>query len=152
MTKFARILPNGIVAEVCSAAALATHEPILAATFIACPDNVTQNSSRNADNSWTIFVPPPVVTVLPLLTPMTLYLSFTPAERIAIKKSADPMVVEFWATYQLSVQLGTMIDPNLMSVQDGIGYLARPTSAAPPGPGILASSARVTQILSGAPQ
>lgn len=152
MTKFARILPGGIVAEVCSAGALATHEPTLAATFVACPDNVTPNSRQNGDGTWTIFTPTQATSVLPLLTPMTLYLAFTPAERILIKTSVDPMVMEFWATYQLSVTLSAMTDPNLVSVQEGIGYLARPATATPPGPGILGSVDRVTQILAGIPQ
>jgi len=92
------------------------------------------------------------IVVLPLLTPMTLYMAFTPAERIAIKASTDPMVVEFWAMYQLSVQLDKPTDPNLISVQEAMQYLAQPTTATPPGPGILASQERVQQILAGIPQ
>jgi len=90
--------------------------------------------------------------VLPVLTPMTLYMAFTPAERIAIKASADPQVAEFWAMYQLSVQLDKSTDPNLVSVQEAMAYLATPTTATPPGPGILASSDRIAQILAGIPQ
>lgn len=122
------------------------YDPILqgwvtaVAVFAALsPSNCTITSEATA----------PVPVPLALLTPMTLYLAFSPAERIAIKKSTDQMVMEFWATYQLSVQLGTMTDPNLVSVQQGIGYLARPATATPAGPGILASADRVTQILAG---
>lgn len=86
------------------------------------------------------------------LTPMQFYLAFTPTERMAIKKSADPVVVEFWATYQLAVQTGTSMDPNLVSVQEALTYLATPTTATPPGAGILASAARVTAISQGVPQ
>jgi hypothetical protein len=77
---------------------------------------------------------------------MTFYLAFTPAERIAIKKSTDEQVVEFWATYQLAVQLDKPIDPNLVSVREAIEYLATPGAA------ILASSDRIAQILNGVPQ
>ena len=88
----------------------------------------------------------------PVLTPMQFYLAFTPTERMAIKKSADPVVVEFWATYELAAQLNNTIDPNLVSVQAALTYLATPTSATPPGAGILVSTARIAQISSGTPQ
>lgn len=88
---------------------------------------------------------------LPLLTPMTLYMAFTPAERIAIKASKDPMVAEFWSMYQLSVQLDKPTDPNLASVRDILAYLAKPASPGPGG-GILSSPERVQQILAGIPQ
>ncbi|MQA39065.1 hypothetical protein [Rugamonas aquatica] len=88
---------------------------------------------------------------LPLLTPMTLYMAFTPGERITIKASNDAMVKEFWSMYQLSVQLDKPTDPNLASVRDIIAYLAKPASPGPGG-GILASPERVQQILAGIPQ
>ena len=83
---------------------------------------------------------------LPMLTPMTFYLAFTPQERIAIKSSTDPMVKEFWDTYDLAARLNVSIDPNLISVQGGIVYLATPEI------GILKSSDRIEQILSGVAQ
>lgn len=95
-----------------------------------------------------VFAPP---TSLPLMTPMTLYMAFTPAERIAIKASKDPMVAEFWSMYQLSVQLDKPTDPNLASVRDILAYLAKPASPGPGG-GILSSPERVQQILAGIPQ
>ena len=88
-----------------------------------------------------------------LLTPMQFYLAFTPTERIAIKKSTDPIVQEFWATYELaSSQPGGSIDPNLPSVIEGLAYLATPSTATPAGPGILASAARIAQIQAGIAQ
>jgi hypothetical protein len=97
------------------------------------------------DGSWR------TASALELLTPMTLYMAFKPAERIAIKASVDPMVKEFWAMYQLSVQLEKPTDPNLVSVQEALAYLAAPASPGPGG-GILASADRVAQILAGIPQ
>ncbi len=90
--------------------------------------------------------------ILPLLTPMTLYLAFKPAERIAIKTSADPLVVEFWAMYQLSVQLDKPTDPNLKSVKEALAYLAQPKAATPPGAGILESADRIEEIRRGIAQ
>jgi hypothetical protein len=82
---------------------------------------------------------------------MQFYLAFTPTERINIKKSTDPMVMEFWATYELAAQTGHNIDPNLVSVQEGLAWLATPATATPAGPGILAT-ARIAQISAGVPQ
>ena len=87
-----------------------------------------------------------------VLTPMQFYLAFTPAERMAIKKSTDVNVEEFWATYQLAAQTNSNIDPNLVSVQEALTYLATPTTATPPGAGILASTTRIAQISQGIPQ
>lgn len=89
--------------------------------------------------------------IYPVLTPMAFYLAFTPTERINIKKSTDPMVMEFWATYELAAQTNHNIDPNLVSVQEGLAWLATPTTATPAGPGILAAT-RVAQISQGIPQ
>lgn len=153
MDKFARLDAAGVVQEVCDAHALATHEPKLAATFVACPDEVVPLSTF-IDGAWTIYTPPaaPVSpATLPLLTPMTLYMAFTPAERIAIKTSEDPMVKEFWDMYQLSVKLGTQTDPNLVSVREALAYLAAPANPGPGG-GILGSPERVAQIMAGIPQ
>ncbi|SDH06465.1 MULTISPECIES: hypothetical protein [unclassified Duganella] len=103
------------------------------------------------DQSWRVEFEGELVESLPLLTPMTLYMAFTPAERIAIKASKDPMVQEFWAMYELSVKLNKPTDPNLVSVRDAIGYLAAPVEPGP-GAGILTNSARVDEILQGIPQ
>ena len=124
--------------------------------FSACPDNVTVGSTMDGNGAWTIapapVVPAPVPPALPVLTPMTLYMAFTTAERIAIKASKDPLVIEFWDMFQLSVQLDKPTDPNLISVQEAMQYLAQPTTATPPGAGILATPERVQQILAGTPQ
>jgi len=158
MSKFARI-ENGVAIEVFSppdgfTLADCLHEEV-AALFSACPDNVTAGSTVDAKGKWTLAAAPvlPVAPTLPLplLTPMTLYMAFTPAERVAIKASKDPMVTEFWAMYQLSVQLDKPTDPNLVSVQEAIAYLAQKPTDTPPGPGIILP-ARISQILAGIPQ
>lgn len=128
--------------------------PEVAAQFVPCPDGIVVGSTFNpSTGAFTAPVaPPPAPVMLPQLTPMQFYLAFTPAERIAIKASTDPMVKEFWGTYTLAAQLNHPIDPNLISVQEGLAYLATSTTASPPGPGILASQARVTAILAGTAQ
>jgi hypothetical protein len=78
------------------------------------------------------------------MLPMAFYLAFTPAERIQIKTSTDPVVQEFWATYLLAEQTGTPIDPGLVSVTAGLQYLRDSN--------ILQSDERIADILMGVPQ
>lgn len=129
---------------------------VMPSSGIAGTINYALQDGSPVDIGWTValvggqpvFTPP---VAYPLLTPMTLYMAFTPAERIAIKASKDPLVIEFWDMFQLSVQLNKPTDPNLVSVQEALAYLAIPASPGPGG-GILASSERVQQILAGTPQ
>lgn len=127
------------------------HADVLAGS-VPVPDNVEPGWIVNADGA--IVAPEIIVPEVKYasLTPMSFYLSFTPTERIAIKKSSDPVVEEFWATYELAAQTNSNIDPNLVSVQESLAYLAIPTTATPPGPGILTSTARIAQISNGVTQ
>jgi hypothetical protein len=146
MAKFARLDGANTVIETFEHSTLlpsATHIPEIAAQFVPCPDSVIPGAVK-AGTKWTNPAPPPP-TFAPL-APMAFYMAFTPAERIAIKTSPDAMVKEFWATYELAVQVGQSIDPNLQSVVGGLNYLAAP------GCGILASAARVDQIRAGIAQ
>lgn len=79
------------------------------------------------------------------LPPVAFYLAFKPAERIAIKGSTDPLVQEFWQTFELASAAGVPIDPNLVSIQWGLAYLGTTT------PPILADG-RVAQICQGLAQ
>ena len=156
MSTYARIV-NAKVVEVFVeptgvAIAQCFHADVVA-QFVVCPAGTVAGTTFDGTH-WTPPAAPPAAApaALPMLTAMQLYLAFTPAERIAIKASNDAMVKEFWATYSLAAQLNHPIDPNLVSVQEGLAYLATPTTATPPGPGILASQTRVAQILAGTPQ
>ncbi len=127
--------------------------PEVAVMFTEVPDNVTVGSTIDAQGNWTAPVPVPAPAPrLPVMSPTAFYLAFTPTERIAIKASADPMVMEFWATFNIALQNDKPIDPNLVSVTNSLAYLAQPTTAQPPGAGILASADRIPQILNGVPQ
>ena len=155
MKTYARIISNTAV-DVTVATSLATlYHPDVASQFVVVPDG-TVNGATLAGSTWTAPSAPapvaPQAPQMPLLTPMTLYMAFTPQERIAIKASADAMVKEFWAMFELSVQLEKPTDPNLVSVQNALAYLAQPTTVTPPGAGILASPVRIAQILAGVPQ
>lgn len=92
----------------------------------------------------TAFAAPPAT--LALMSPTAFYLAFTPSERIAIKSSDLALVKEFWETFQIALQNGSAIDPNLVSVRNSLGYLAQPEV------GILATPERVGQILNGTPE
>lgn len=96
------------------------------------------------------------VVQFPLLTPVQFHNSFSVSERIKLKASADPLVQEFWKTFQLAAsQPGELIDPNSAAVLGGLAYIAGATSApAPvidPTNQVLASAARIAQIQAGTP-
>ncbi len=152
MSNYAKV-ENSIVEEVVTQAAYNTFNSTTQALFVSCPSTVTVGYTFVPPSTWTAPPAPPAPVVkYPILTPMQFYLAFTPTERMAIKKSTDANVIEFWATYQLAAQLNNTINPNLVSVQEALTYLATPTTASPPGPGILASTARIAQISAGIPQ
>lgn len=151
MTTYARNV-NNVATDVTTTNPTTIFYPTIAAEFVTVPDG-TQNGATYANGTWTNPPAPAAAPVVyPHLTPMQFYLAFTPTERVAIKASADATVKEFWATYELAAQLNNTIDPNLVSVQEGLTYLATATTATPPGAGILASTARIAQISNGVPQ
>ena len=153
MTNYAHVIDN-VAIDVTASPATSFH-PEIAGRFIAVPDDVRPGWILN-NGSWSAppppepFTPPPQP--FPNLLPMQFYMAFKPTERMAIKASTDPHVVEFWATYQLAVQTNSPINPNLVSVVEGLTYLATPTTATPPGVGILADVSRVAEIQAGVPQ
>ena len=135
MTTYARNV-NNVAVDVVTADPKTLFYPTIAAEFIVVPDGTQNGATYNATTGvWTAppAPPTPAPAPYPVLSPMQFYLAFTPTERLAIKKSTDPMVMEFWATYQLAAQTNTSIDPNLVSVQEGLTYLATATTATPPG-------------------
>ncbi|HEX7642035.1 MAG TPA: hypothetical protein VF472_07455 [Burkholderiaceae bacterium] len=120
------------------------------------------------DVGWTVAMQDglPVFTapnLYPLLSTMQFYMAFTPAERMLIKALAgsgipatagsaaiapDPVIVEFWQTFQMAVQLNSQVDPNLKSTQEPLAYLANPTAPTPP----VIAAGRIPQILAGIAQ
>jgi len=93
------------------------------------------------------------VVTLPLLTPVQFYDALTPVEETAILGSTDPLVQAFARRLSRALNSGTMIDPNLTTVQEGLAYLsltAQQPATTPASTYIL--PARVAQILAGSPQ
>lgn len=150
MTTYARIVSGQAVDVTTLNPAEAFHEDV-AVQFVTVPDG-TENGDLFDGQNWAKAPAPPASVLLPKLTPMTFYLSFNPAERMKIKASTDLEVMEFWDTYQRAERTDTMVDPNLVSVREGLAYLAQGPGDTPPGPGILASKDRIDQILAGIPQ
>jgi hypothetical protein len=101
-----------------------------------------QESITASDPSVTAFlaslVPPPTLTFLQFMA------LFTAPEQAAMVNSADTQTKLFvlMATGSGGIQLG---NPEVVA---GINYLATPTTATPPGPGIL-TVARAAQVLAG---
>ena len=147
MTTWARSV-NNQAADVTTTDPSTIFHPAVSAQFMVVTDG-TKNGATFANGAWTnppTPAPMPEPIIYPMLTPMQYYLAFTPSERIAIKGSSDPVVKEAWATYELAAQLNETINPNLVSVQEALSYF---TTTTPP---ILASTARIAQILAGIPQ
>lgn len=82
----------------------------------------------------------------PPYSAMTFYMAFSVTERIALKGSADPVVKEFWETFQLALTTGTPVNPLSDAVVGGLNYLVSEASLP-----ILASADRIPQIQAGIP-
>lgn len=152
MTTYARNVNNQAVDVITTDPATTFHADI-AAQFIVVSDGTKTGATWNG-STWTNPAPAIPVTVPFVYAPIAagaFYNCFTTAEMIAIKASTDPFVKEFYARYQVALQVNEPINPNLVSVQEGLAYLAAPASPGV-GAGILGSTARITQILSGIPQ
>ena len=151
-------IENDTVRDLCAGNPSELFHPDVAQFYSVEVPGGTERGATLVKGVWTNPVPvapAPALggpVVYSLLSPMQFYLAFTPSERIAIKKSTDPVVEEFWATYQLAAQVNAHIDPNLASVAEGLAYLATATTATPPGAGILAGAARIAQIQAGIAQ
>lgn len=151
MTLYVRTIDNRVVGLNDQDGYDATHDSVQG-LWERVPDDADPQpvlfATRNPDGSYELPAPS-----LPALTPMQFYLAFTPAERIAIKTSADPVVQEFWATYEIALQTNTPIDIGLASVTGGLDYIAttdRQPATTPPSTYIAA--ARIPHILAGEAQ
>lgn len=154
MTTYARKINNQAVDVTMSDPATSFHST-LAAQFIVIPDG-TENGAIWNGISWLN----PIPTISPeqeiIYSPLTagqFYNCFTATEMIAIKGSADQFVKEFLARWQVAMQANENVNPNLISVQEGLAYLSvtnQLPSVTPPATYIL--PARIPQILSGVPQ
>lgn len=95
-------------------------------------------------NALSPYVAPPAPT--PTLTFLQFMALFTSAEQAAIVSSADTQTKLF---IMMATGSGGLQLTNAEVIAD-LNYLATPTTATPPGPGLIAAS-RVAQILAGTP-
>ena len=148
MTTWARNVNNQAV-DITTVNPATLFHPDVAAQFVVVPDG-TETGATYAAGAGTNPGPvtpitPPVV--YPMVTGGAFYLLFKIAERIAIKASTDPVVEEFWATYQNAVATAEPIDLNSIEIHNGLIYLSANPSASPTlAPG------RIAQILSATQQ
>lgn len=139
------------IRDICFGIPHESYAPEIAAFYATdVPDNAENGDTWDGLTLTKPVVPAPVpvapsAQTLPVLTPIQYYLAFTPQERIAIKSSIDPIIKEAWETYQLSVQLNSSIDPNLVSVTGALQYM---TTTTPP----ILTAARIPQIMAGKAQ
>ena len=116
------------------------------------PDGTKQGATE-VNGSWTNPVPPspapepaPAPCAYPLLSAVQFYDAFTPQEETAILASTDPLVQTFVRRLDRAMSTGTQINPNLLTVQEGLQYL---TKTIPP---LIANTSRIPQILAGEAQ
>ncbi len=172
MTLYARVINNVAVELFTPPTGFTIQECFtadIAAQFQSVPSG-TEAGATLANGTWTNPPPPsPGTAPYAALTPMQFYLAFTATERMKIKALAssagvaansplfggsnpaypqDAMIAEFWSTYELAAQVNSSIDPNLVSIQEGLQYLSAPTT---PTPAVITAS-RIPQILAGTPQ
>lgn len=171
MTTYARVENNTAIEIFVPPAGFTLAEcfhPDVACTFVEVPAG-TQAGATMAEDGKTWIAPEATggegsnATVYDLLTPMQFYVAFTPTERMKLKALAttgiaatdstpeypvDPVIAEFWATYQMAVSAGAHIDPNLPSTQEALEYLANPSA---PTPQVITAD-RIPQILAGVAQ
>lgn len=124
---YARLDANGVVIEVFYHEDIeisAVFPPALLAEFQECPAGV--ESGWTLENGQWVEPPPPAdqPTLYKNLDPETFYLAFTVQEAIAIKRSTDPIVIEFFARLKMRIDTGRQIDPNSASTKAGLEYLS----------------------------
>lgn len=66
-------------------------------------------------------IPPAVSALIPIVSPVEFKMLFTSAERIAIKASTDPVIIDFFELIN-DLRL-TQVDRNMQSVKDAVNYL-----------------------------
>lgn len=96
---FARII-NDTAVDVSTDPTNSFH-PSIAAEFVEVPDDVVRGSSRNVAGEWVHPIPPeptlPPPPVPPIVSAIAFKLLFTSEERIAIKNSEDPVLLDFFS-------------------------------------------------------
>jgi hypothetical protein len=121
MTKKALVVNNTAAdVEADAETVVANYHPDVAAMFVDVPDAVVKGSTLSG-STWS---PPPVIPPAPItygtMSGVIFYNCFTIQERIDIKAAVDPRLVELLATLQLAISSGTVIDPNLPTISEGL--------------------------------
>lgn len=141
---YARIT-NNTVQEVIDFDPAERFHTTIAAMFTQVPVTAHVGYSLVA-GVWTAPAPvasTPLPVVYPILTPTLFYVCFTTQERIAIKASTDPVVVELLATLNMCLAAGAEINLNLASTRADVQYMETIGLLAP---------GRYAQIIAGVPQ
>lgn len=141
--KYARIV-NDTAVDVRTEAPQGCFTPDIAAQFVEVPDEV-ENGWTLKDGAWSgpeAVIPTPVgpVVIAPKVSPVEFKLLFTVLERVAIKQSTDPAIVDFYEI--VNDPRLSHVDLGLQSTKDAIGYLQSSN---------LLTAERAADILAGKP-
>lgn len=141
MSTWARNI-GGVAIDVTTMPPTSVFYPTLAAEFIIVPDG-TVNGATYSDGVWTN-PPAPIPPVKPafrtLVTRAEFFMLFTGAERVAIRASTDPGVVDYMLV--INDITSTPVDLTHPEVKAGLDYLVSKS---------LLTSDRETTILQGWP-
>lgn len=121
--KYARII-NDTAVDVRVESPDGFFTPNIAAEFVNVPDSVEDGWILNGTVWSSPPAPGPVAPpapFLPKVSPVEFKLLFTSAERVAIKASTDPVVLDFFSIVE--DQRLTHVDLALQSTQDALSYL-----------------------------
>lgn len=117
-------IENGKIRDIANGNPTELFHPDIAVHFDTDVPDDAVNGAELVNGVW---VNPTVETiieatvVLPMVSPVEFKMLFTSAERIAIKSSTDPVVIDFFEL--INDPRLTQVDRNLQSVKDAIAYL-----------------------------
>tara|TARA_E500000331_G_C16885217_1_gene552230 strand:+ start:28 stop:450 length:423 start_codon:yes stop_codon:yes gene_type:complete len=121
MAKYAVVLANGVVGEVCTEDPTKIFASSLAAQFESVPDSVEPGYKKEADNTFTAPPAPPAPPSGPppkstIKSEKEFFAAFTQAERIKLREATDSTAKDFLA----QLTLNRTVDLALQETKDNL--------------------------------
>lgn len=125
-------IENNTVRDICQGDPATSYHPDIAVNFSVDVPDGTLLGATLVDGDWANPVAPepvPSVAKPPMVTVITYKLLFTSAERIAVKASADPVIIDLQEL--MNDPRTTHVDLALQSISDALDYMTTLTLIAP---------------------
>lgn len=123
---------NNTVRDICQGDPATSYHPDIAANFSVDVPDGTLPGATLVDGDWVnpaAQEPVPPVVKPPMVTVITYKLLFTSAERIAVKASADPVIIDLQEL--MNDPRTTHVDLALQSISDALDYMTALALIAP---------------------